>query len=103
MNNITIKDEDEFKRQKEKYIYDSNKYIEAKFLVGSGDTVPISELHGENVNVEDVARLLCAITNQIAYIAEICPEAVIIANQMVSHNLKDIHEIKKGDKENDNV
>ena len=83
-NDIRIDDEKEFMKQKEKYIYDSQQYVELKILVGSGDTVPISILQGEHTSIEDIARLVCAIKNQLHFIAKEYPTAFLIAEQMVS-------------------
>lgn len=90
--NIKIENKEEFLKQKEQYIYNSNEYIELRILVGHGDTTPISELHGENVTSEDLARMLCAMRNQINNIINKCPEAFIMSNYMIEKNLNNIFE-----------
>lgn len=99
--NITIGDSKEFLRQKEKYIYDSKRYIEARFLVGHEDTVPISELHGTKVTDEDIARLLCAMKSQIEFLTQNCPEAANIANHMIGQRLSAIQNFKEEEETDD--
>lgn len=98
-NDIRIDDEHEFMKQKEAYILESKKFVELKILVGHDDSVPISVLHGEGVSIEDFARLIRAIQNQLNYIVQECPEAFIIAEQMVSTNFGNI--MQKGEEKDE--
>lgn len=101
MEDIFIENLNEFQKQKEEYIINSGEYIGAKFLVGSGDDMPISVLKGTKVNEEDIARLICAMRSQINFLLKKCPEADIIAQNMISQSYNSIQNYETEEEENE--
>lgn len=83
-DNIEVSDKEEFKRQMEQYIYNTGKYMEVKVLVGHGESTPIAEFHGKEVNSEDIARCICSLKDIICTLAEQCPESIELASYMTS-------------------
>jgi len=84
---IEISDVKEFNKQRSEEIYKNGKYAELRILVGYNETIPISELDIKEVKVEDIARLICAVDNQLEHIMHICPEAFEVAECMSGEEL----------------
>lgn len=99
MDEVKIEDIDEFNKQKEEYLKSLNGHIELKIVVGAGESSPISEIHGKNIDNEDIARLIAAMFQQLQFLKEASPEAFELSKLMKKRVIKEDINVDKGEED----
>lgn len=101
MDEVKIEDINEFNKQKEEYLKSLDGYIELKIIVGAGESSPVSEIHGKNIDNEDIARLIAAMFQQLQFLKKTSPEAFELSKIMERKIIREDINVDKGEEDED--